>query len=242
MSGTSAPSDLTRTADVEFFFDPVCPFCWQTSQWVRQVARLRDLDVRWRFISLRFLNEPIGYDDRPANYPEAHAQGTRLLRVAAATRAAHGHEAVGRLYQALGEAIWEVDPPGDGSFAAILERHAQGIPIEPILAQVELPTDLAQAADSTGHDRLIRDETAEALSRAGDDVGTPIISLSPPDGPAFFGPVISDLPSDGDAVELWDAMVTLSQWAGFAELKRSLRTMPDVRSMERLRDRSTTAA
>lgn len=238
----SVPSDLTRTADVEFFFDPVCPFCWQTSQWVRQVARLRDLDVRWRFISLRFLNEPLGYDDKPANYPEAHAQGTRLLRVAAATRADHGHDAVGRVYEAMGQAIWEIDPPGDGSFPAILEHHARGIDIGSVLASVGLPVELADTADRTDHDQLIRDETAEALSRAGEDVGTPIISLSPPDGPAFFGPVISHLPSDDDAVELWDAMVTLSQWPGFAELKRSLRTMPDVRIMSVQSGESTTAA
>jgi len=235
-------SDLTRTADVEFFFDPVCPFCWQTSQWVRQVARLRDLNVQWRFISLRFLNEPVGYEDKPANYPEAHAQGTRLLRVAAATRADHGDDAVGRLYEAMGQAIWEIDPPGDGSFSAILEHHAGGIDIQAVLASVGLPVELAAAADSTDHDPLIRDETAEALSRAGDDVGTPIISLSPPDGPAFFGPVISDLPSDEDAVELWDAMFTLSQWPGFAELKRSLRTMPNVRIMRAQRGESTSAA
>jgi hypothetical protein len=229
-------------ADVEFFFDPVCPFCWQTSQWVRQVSRLRDLDVRWRFISLRFLNEPLGYDDKPANYPQAHAQGTRLLRVAAAVRQDHGDAAVGRLYAAMGRTIWESDPPGDGSFDAILARQAEGVDIPAILASVGLPVELAGHADSEAFDPLIRAETAEALERAGDDVGTPIISLSPPDGPAFFGPVISELPSDEEAVELWDAMVTLSRWPGFAELKRSLRTMPDIRIMGALRDRSTTAA
>ena len=43
-------------ADLEFYFDPVCPFAWMTSKWVRQVAALRALDVEWRFISLRLVN------------------------------------------------------------------------------------------------------------------------------------------------------------------------------------------
>ena len=41
---------------VRFYFDPVCPFCWLTSKWLRTVAPQRDLTVDWRFISLRLLN------------------------------------------------------------------------------------------------------------------------------------------------------------------------------------------
>src|SRR4051812_15406760 len=43
--------------DLEFFFDPGCPFAWVTSVWVRRVAELRDVKVGWRFISLKFINE-----------------------------------------------------------------------------------------------------------------------------------------------------------------------------------------
>lgn len=45
---------------LEFFFDPLCPFCWVTSRWVRNVARRRPLEITWRPLSLRILNEPIG--------------------------------------------------------------------------------------------------------------------------------------------------------------------------------------
>ncbi|MBW3605290.1 MAG: DsbA family protein, partial [Actinobacteria bacterium] len=69
-------------ADMEFFFDPVCPFCWVTSRWVRHVQRLRELQVRWRFVSLRMLNEG-HYDEKPPGYPAAHQRGLELLRVAA---------------------------------------------------------------------------------------------------------------------------------------------------------------
>ena len=227
-------------ADLEFFLDPICPFCWQTSEWVRQVQRLRGLDVRWRFISLRFLNEPLGYDDRPAHYPQAHAEGTRMLRIAAEVREQHGDEAVGRLYEAMGTAVWAIAPPGDGSFEAILAHHARGFDHAAMLRDAGLPEELAAWADREDHDTLLRDETQLALQRAGDEVGTPILSFAPPHGPAFFGPVIAELPSDEEAVGLWDAVVRLARWPGFAELKRSLRAFPDVGALTALRGETTT--
>jgi hypothetical protein len=215
--------------DVELYLDPVCPFCWQTSKWLRQVERLAGIEIGYRFISLRFVNEPRGYDGLPPAYPDVHRQGTRLLRVLAATRAQHGEHAVGQLYQRMGEALFEVDPPDPDGFEGILALHAAGPDLPAILRAAELPGQLAAAADTTVHDDVIRAETATALERAGADVGTPVLSFSPPDGPAFFGPVISDLPSDAEAVELYRAVVRLARWPGFAELKRSLRTFPDVR-------------
>ena len=53
----------------------------------------------------------------------------------------------------------------------------------------------------------ITESTDHALSLTGKDVGTPIIQFQPPDGLAFFGPVISRLPSDEQAVELWDHVI-----------------------------------
>ena len=43
-------------ADLRFYFDPVCPFAWLTSQWVRTVAAQRAYRVDWRFIALRLVN------------------------------------------------------------------------------------------------------------------------------------------------------------------------------------------
>ena len=42
--------------------------------------------------------------------------------------------------------------------------------------------------------------------------------------------MISRLPSDEDAVRLWDHVVGLAGFPGFAELKRSLREQPQLAS------------
>ena len=97
-----------RDPDLHFFFDPVCPFAWMTSTWVRQVAAQRDYAVEWRFVSLRLLNANVDYDSHfPPEYEASHTAGLHLLRVAARARAEHGADAVDRLYAALGQRVWE---------------------------------------------------------------------------------------------------------------------------------------
>jgi 2-hydroxychromene-2-carboxylate isomerase len=212
-------------ADLAFYFDPVCPFAWMTSKWVRSVAAQRDYAVEWRFISLRLLNASVDYAAQfPPDYEAGHTDGLRLLRVAARARAEHGPAAVGPLYEALGARIFEVDqPPGSGRRGT---RDLAG----PALAEAGLPAALAEALDDEGWDAVLQAETDEALALTGKDVGTPILHFRPPGGAAFFGPVISRLPSDDDAVALWDHVVALAQFPGFAELKRSLREQPQLPS------------
>jgi 2-hydroxychromene-2-carboxylate isomerase len=219
---------VTERYDLHFYFDPVCPFAWMTSKWVRMVAARRDYTVDWRFISLRILNAHIDYAAHfPPEYEEGHTAGLRLLRVAARARAEHGSDVLGPLYQAIGTRIFdtsrEVDP---------LSASDQGSRrmLEPLLSGLGLPSDLADALDDAAYDDEIRAETDEALALTGRDVGTPILHFQPPGGTAFFGPVISRLPSADDAVALWDHVVGLASFPGFAEIKRSLRERPQLAS------------
>jgi hypothetical protein len=214
-------------ADIHYYFDPVCPFAWMTSKWVRIVAEQRDYAIDWRFISLRLINSGIDYDSHfPAGYDEGHTSGLRLLRVAARARAEHGRGAVGPLYAAISSEIF------DSARAADLTPAVRGSRafVEPLLARAGLPAELADALDDTRWDEEIRAEGEAALALTGRDVGTPIIHFSPPEGTAFFGPVISRLPDPEDAVRLWDYVTGLAGFPGFAELKRSLRERPQLRS------------
>jgi 2-hydroxychromene-2-carboxylate isomerase len=219
---------VTTRYDLHFYFDPVCPFAWLTSKWVRTVAAERNYSVDWRFISLRILNSHIDYASHfPPNYEDGHTAGLRLLRVAARVRAEHGREAVGPLYKAIGTRIFDTSRDVDPLSASDQgSRRA----LEPLLRDAGLPSDLAEALDDQTLDDEIRAETEEALALTGRDVGTPILHFQPPGGTAFFGPVISRLPSADEAVELWDHVVALAAFPGFAEIKRSLRERPQLAS------------
>ncbi len=211
--------------DIEFFWDPVCPFAWITSRWVDLVAAQRDYQVDWRFISLRLLNKHKDYaTEFPPAYEHGHTAGLRMLRVAAAVRDELGREPLGPLVKAYGESYWD-QPKGSGMRAHLstLEHASE------VLAAAGLPTRFAAALDDTSWDQLLDDETELALARTGRDVGTPIISFQPPDGVSFFGPVISRVPSAADSLRLWDAVTTLAAFPGFAEMKRSLREPPQLR-------------
>jgi hypothetical protein len=222
MTTTTPPAPST---DVNFYFDPVCPFAWMTSKWLRMVTAQRNYTVEWKFISLRLINAEIDYDTHfPPGYEDGHTAGLRLLRVAARTRAEHGPDAVGQLYQAMGSHIFDANNEGDR-----VDRGSVGF-VEPILAEVGMPAQLADALDDSSLDAILRAETDEALALTGKDVGTPIIHFQPPTGVAFFGPVISRLPNPDNAARLWDHVVGLADFPGFAELKRSLRERPQLAS------------
>lgn len=217
-------------ADINFYFDPVCPFAWMTSKWVRQVQAQRGYTVDWRFISLRLINANVDYDAHfPPEYEAGHTAGLRLLRVAARARAEHGRESIARLYEAFGTHIFEAAPDTDQhTESEIRERRGTREFVEPVLARAGLPLQLAEALDDDSWDSEILQETDEALGLTGKDVGTPIIHFEPPAGVAFFGPVISRLPEEHAAAELWDHVVGLARFPGFAELKRSLREQPQL--------------
>lgn len=209
---------------MHFYFDPVCPFAWMTSKWVRLVAEQRHYSVDWRFIALRFVNETVDYDTQfPPEYKELHTSGMKLLRVAAAVRAAHGRPAVGDYYAALGRAVWDSERKWSNPGSAELVRS--------VLAAAGLPVELSEALQDEGFDAVLREETSEALTLTGKDVGTPILHFQPPEGVAFFGPVISRLPNAEQALELWEHVIGLAQFGGFAELKRSLRELPQLRAL-----------
>jgi hypothetical protein len=205
-------------ADLDFFWDPVCPWAWITSRWVTEVQQQRPMTVEWRFISLAMLNEHRTDDWYTPPYRAVHHAGRQCLRVADAVRLAHGGDAVGRLYTQLGERF-HPQQRRDAFLADPVGLIAEA------LADAECDPSLAAEADEAGHDEHIRAETELALERTGRDVGTPILTFHPgADREAsFFGPVIARIPRGPEALRLWDAVETIATTSGLAELKRSNR-------------------
>jgi len=208
-------------ADLQFYFDPVCPWAYITSRWVVEVQEQRGYDVSWKFISLFMINNDRGYNEGNMPWRDGHMSGLQALRVASAARAAAGNDAVAAVYTALGKAI-HVDKrrPKDSTELKDFART--------VLSEGGLNPQWADSATDELHDEVIRYETSRALELTGKDVGTPILVFHPekPNEASFFGPVISSIPRGAEALRLWDAVETLATTSGMAELKRSLRSAP----------------
>lgn len=208
-------------SDLEFFFDPVCPWAWITSRWVCEVQSLREYDVRWRFISLKLLNQDNTAEWYTDQYKRWHQMGHEALRVAAHIDATLGNEGVARLYTAVGTQ-GHVKARRD-DFAASTRTF-----IGECLTHAGLDPAFVEAAFDESFDERVSSDTEEALSRTGRDVGTPILTFAPGtrrEG-SFFGPVIARCPRGDEALRLWDAVEILATTPGVAELKRSLRAQP----------------
>ncbi|WP_282070728.1 mycothiol-dependent nitroreductase Rv2466c family protein [Janibacter hoylei] len=191
------------TQTVEMWFDPLCPWAWMTSRWLMEVEEVRDVSVTWSQMSLSVLNEG---RDLPDEYREMMDRGWAPVRVIAAARKAHGDDVTKPLYDAIGTRL---HLGGERDFVAATAAA---------LAEVGLPADLIEAAETDEHDAFLRESHDRAIALVGDDVGTPVISV---EGVAFFGPVVSPAPKGEAAGRLFDGCVLVAGTDGFFELKRS---------------------
>ncbi len=197
---------------IDFYFDPICPWCWITSRWLREVAPQRDLTVRWRSFSLHVKNYEMegghGKEDARGRYWQTH----QALRVIEAVRMAMGDEIVDALYLEYGRRYHH--------------DRERPVSIEDWVTSAGLDASWIFAADEPRWDATIRASMDEALRVTGPDVGVPIIVF---DGVAgFFGPVVSPAPTGEAALELFDHVEYLARAPWFHELKRMERGRADV--------------
>jgi 2-hydroxychromene-2-carboxylate isomerase len=209
--GRRLPADVTaqpsEREDVQFWFDPVCPWAWITSRWILEVEKVRPVRVDWRIMSLAYLNltQHEGKDLSP-EYLERMGLAWGPIRVVAAAAKERGSGILGPLYTAIGTRF-----------------HNQGRREDPTvipeaLEEVGLPASLASAASSDEFDEQIKASHHEAFDDVGLDVGTPVIRIR---GNAIFGPVITPAPKGEAAGRLWDGVVLVTEADGFFELKRT---------------------
>jgi hypothetical protein len=200
-------ADAQDREDMQFWFDPLCPWAWITSRWMLEVEKVRPVRVDWRIMSLAYLNlvqhEGKGLSEE---YVQRMSKAWGPVRVCAAAAADAGPGILGPLYTAIGTRF-----------------HNQGRREDPAvipeaLAETGLPAWLADAAETAEFDDVIKKSHHEAFDEVGLDVGTPVVRIR---GKALFGPVITPAPKGEAAGELWDGLVLVSKADGFFELKRS---------------------
>lgn len=187
-------------AALTFFFDPLCPWTWRASRWIREVQRQQDLDVAWRFFSLAEANN---FADPIVRAP---------LRMAALARREGGNEAVATVYSEMGRAIHEagIDARKPGGIESALDLAAGEGRIDPTLFERAM-------ADHTTLDEVLADHREATdryraygvpwLVREGQEIG-------------FNGPILTQVPEGTTATALWEHLSFLIAQPYFYELKR----------------------
>ena len=193
---------------VELFVDPVCPFAWMTSRWLLQAAEVREIQPLFSVMSLSVLNE--GRDLEPG-YRASMDDAWGPARLAIAIVQGHGAGAFARWYTAWGERYHVGGQNEDRKATAAAALEDVSLPAELL--------DLYEPVTGDEIDTALRASHEGAISRVGDDVGTPVISFG--EGTAYFGPVVSPAPKGEEAGKLLDALETMATLEGFYELKRS---------------------
>jgi protein-disulfide isomerase-like protein with CxxC motif len=190
--------------DIDFWFDPLCPWAWMTSRWMLEVQQVRQVRVRWHVMSLAVLNE--GKEDLPERYQQFMQKAWGPVRVCIAAEQKFGPEVLGPLYTALGTRFH------------LEKAEKDRATIEAALAEAGLPAELADAMESTEYDEALRAAHHDGMDRVGYEVGTPVISVN---GFSCFGPVVTPIPRGEAAARLWDGFLLVAGTDGFFELKRS---------------------
>ena len=190
-----------RMPRLDFHFDPMCPFAYQTSIWIRDVRDQTGLEITWRFFSLEEVNRVEG---KKHPWERDWSYGWSLMRIGAQLR--------------------RVDPGLLDRWYAVTGRELHtlgGKPHDPVVAR-KLLSDIgaddevfdAALADPTTHDE-VRADHQRVIDAGG--YGVPTLFL---DGQCLFGPVLVDPPTGAAALKLWDVVTGMAELPHVYELQR----------------------
>lgn len=191
---------------LKFYFDPVCPWAWRTSLWIREVTKVRPLSVEWDFLSLQAVNSG------KETLKDTHFKSEGTFRTMALVRRQHNpaeaNQLIDQLYLEIGQACHERK-----------EDIGQPETVKAALSKAGLDPALY---DQAMQDPSTLEDVQQAHSQSVQlgSFGVPALML-PENTKTTFGPVIDRVPTGEDAGELWDHVAGLMGRSEFFELKRS---------------------
>ncbi|MDZ7673516.1 MAG: DsbA family protein [Acidimicrobiales bacterium] len=198
-------TDDRRPTEVDFHFDVMCPFAYQTSKWIRAVRDQNDLTINWRFFSLEEINRREG---KKHPWEREWSYGWSMMRVGAVLR----RDDMAKLdawYERAGRALHEDGlKPHDPEVA----RHLlDELGFDPGIVEEAIADESTHGEVRAEHDKVV----------ANGGYGVPTLFFPEHDDTCFFGPVIIDPPTGGPAVlRLWDAVTAWLEFPHLYELQR----------------------
>jgi len=184
------------TSVVDFHFDVLCPYAYQTAKWIREVRRQNGITINWKFFSLEEVNRIEG---KKHPWEREWSYGWSMMRIGAMLRRTSMDDC-DRWYERAGRALHE---EGLKPHEPAVARHLlEELGLDPAIVD-------AAIADQTTHDE-VRAEHQRVVDAGG--YGVPTLFFG---DECLFGPVLINPPMDDAALRLWDAVTT---WVEFPEL------------------------
>ncbi len=187
---------------VDFHFDIMCPWAYQSSIWIREVRDQLGVAVGWRFFSLEEINRAEG---KKHPWEREWSYGWSMMRIGALLRRLDP-ALLDRWYAAAGRALHV-----EGR-----KPHRREVARE-LMAQLGLDPALVDAVieDASTHDE-VRFDHDRVTSLGGWGVPTLIFGGDR----ALFGPVLIDPPRGEAAIRLWRLLTGWLEFPALYEVQR----------------------
>ncbi len=206
----------TEPKEVDFHFDVMCPWAYQTSKWIRNVREQNGLTINWKFFSLEEVNLKEG---KKHPWERDWSYGWSMMRIGAILRR-QSMDDLDKWYERSGRAL-----------------HEEGKrPHEPNVAK-ELLKDIGmdpQIVDQSLEDETTHDEIKQDHQRVIDAGGYGVPTLFFEDH-ALYGPVLIEPPEGDAAMRLWESVTSWLEFPFLYEMQKPKTKQDEQRVYETFR-------
>ncbi|MDG2301138.1 MAG: DsbA family protein [Acidimicrobiales bacterium] len=187
--------------EVDFHFDVMCPWAYQTSKWIRSVREQNEITINWKFFSLEEVNLREG---KKHPWEREWSYGWSMMRIGAILRR-ESMESLDKWYERSGRALHEEGMrPHE---PAVAKELLEEIGMDPAIVDISLQ-------DQSTHEEIKEDH--QRVVNAG-GYGVPTLFFGEH---ALYGPVLIDPPEGEKAMRLWKAVIAWLEFPSLYEMQK----------------------